>query len=373
MKKSAQNRIIIWSIVSVVLIAILVAGFVVNANGRYVPSINDRLYGTNYDTYTDTIYNKATGLGYSIDELSYIDINLSNGKVIFEENESDTIDIVQLKSSSSDEIDNENEFYYQYDGTSLWFYSNDADFDLDGQLFSTDNFTLGIDSIFANVPGKTIVVKIPKTACLSAITVNTAGADVDINNVNTDNFTINSFSGNISAISLKASSMSIQNVSGSVDLDNIASDFLSVNNVSGNVDVNGDIEALTFEGVSGDLSYSTDSLRTSSISINTVSGDANITLPENGGFTVTNSRVSSEIKSEFKGRQLDEYYVYGDGSTEIDLNSVSGSITLKPLEYEKAEQETEQKKDEKKEASTSPTASTSQVQATTAKAAKSNS
>lgn len=368
MKKSAQNRIIIWSIVSVLIIAILAAGFVVNAGGRFIPSINQRTHGEYYYTDTDSAYNQTDILEYSNGALSYINIYLSNGKVIFEESDTDTIEIVQLSSSSNDEIDYDDQFYYKYDGTSLWIFGSDADFDLDGQVFSSSDFTFAFENIFSNASSKTILVKIPKAAYLHSITTNTASADIEIDNINSDYFTINSFSGNINAISVKSPNISINNVSGTVDLSNITSDDFSVNNVSGDVDINGDIKTLTLESVSGDLYYSTDSLLTESISVNTVSGNANIRLPENSGFTVTNSSLSGDVKSRFQCRQVDEQYVYGDGSTQIELNSVSGSASINPTTDNKPEQN----QNEKIETTTSPTASTSQIQSTTAKATKSN-
>lgn len=374
MKKSAQNRIIIWSIVSFLLIFILIAGFVVNAGGRYIPSINDRTYRTYYEEETGSeifeAYDKAGGLGYSCDELSSIEINLSNGKVIFEENDSDIIEIVQLGNSSSDEISYYDQFYYQYDGMSLQIYGSNEDFELQNQDFLSSDFTLFFENFLKKVPDKTILVKIPKNAYVNNISINTASSDVEIDNVDTDYYSINSFSGYIKAQSVKSPSISIQNVSGNINLNNITSDELSVNNISGYADIKGDIVNLTYDGISGDLSYSTDSLNTDSISVNTVSGNTNITLPENSGFTVINSSLSGEIKSGFKGRTVDEHYIYGDGSTDIELNSVSGSININPLKDEKAEQEkVEQKRNEKKEASTS---STSQTQPTIAKATKSN-
>lgn len=370
MKKSAQNRIIIWSIVSVVLIAILAAGFIVNANGRYVPSINDRIYGNSYDTDSDYVM-KYDGLVYKEDEVLYLEINLINGKIIFKESDSDYIEINQINEASNDEADG---FYYQYDDDrSLKIFGSDEDFSLEGQDYSSDSFLLGFGDIFETAPSKTIVVKIPKqNSYIPHITVNSASADIKIDNIDTSYLDINSFSGNIAANDFSAENISIENVSGDVKLQNATADDITVNNVSGKINIDGEIEYITLDSVSGDLSYSTDSLCTNSISINTVSGDTDITLPENSGFTVINSSVSGKIKSGFEGRQLDENYVYGDGSTEIELNSISGSVSINPQKDDKIEQiKSEQKQNkDKAAAATTATAETTSPTATTAPVTK---
>lgn len=353
MKKSAQNRIIIWSTVSAALIIVLIAGFVVNAGGRYVPSINQRMYGEYYDVDTETAYNQADGLGYSDDELLHINIYLSNGKVIFKESNSDYIEITQLNKATGDETGN---FYYRYfeDDRSLEIFGSDEDFRLEDQDYSSNSFMSGLDNIFSTSPSKTFVVEIPKRgAYLPYITVNCASADIEIDDINTDNISINSFSGSITANNLKTEYISIENVSGDVNLSNTEANEVFVNSVSGNINIDGKAEYVTLNSVSGDLDYSTYSLSTNSISINTVSGDTTITLPKNSGFNVYNSSVSGNIESGFKGNYIDDNYVYGDGSIEIELNSVSGSINIQPANENRSEQaKAEQKKNESKEAAT---------------------
>lgn len=366
MKKSAQNRIIIWSIVSVVLIAILIAGFIVNENGRYVPSINDRVYKNGCDAYYE-----ADGLGYTEDEISYLEINLINGKIIFKESDSDYIEINQLNDASSDETYG---FYYRYDDDrSLKIFGSNEAFNLEGQDYSSGNFMLGFGDIFEAAPSKTIVVEIPKhSAYIPNITVNSASAKIEIdNNIDTDYLYINSFSGSIDANNLSAENISIENVSGNVNLHNTTSNDITVNSVSGKVNIDGDAECITLESVSGDLSYSTDSLSTNSISVNTVSGNTDIMLSPDCGFQVFNSSVSGNLKSGFNGKYVDENYTYGNGNTEISFNSVSSSINIQPITNSRIEKaRSEQKENEDKtSAATAPTETTSPA-ATTAPATK---
>ncbi|HBM98771.1 MAG TPA: hypothetical protein DD413_05030 [Ruminococcus sp.] len=365
MKKSAQNRIIIWSTVSVALIIVLIAGFIFSATWGF-PSINQRRYGTyeysidTYDTEDEVLYEMSTdttnSLLYSYDEIAQVDIYLSTGKVIFKESDSDNIKISQIKDSSSDEAINSEGFYYTNEDGVLQIYGSKADFDLRDKDFSSSDFTLMFNDIFKSVKSKTIVAEIPRNAVTNYISINTAGADIEFDNINTDTLTINSFSGNANIDTVKSSYISVNNVSGKNKLSNITSDQFELNCVSGDAEVEGNIDTIYLNSVSGDLDYSTYSLSTNLISINTVSGDTTITLPKNSGFTVINSSLSGEIKSGFDGRQIDEHYIYGDGSIEMELNSVSGSISIQPANGNRSEQaKAEQKKNESKEAATAQT------------------
>ena len=365
MKKSAQNRIIIWSTVSVALIIVLIAGFIFSATWGF-PSINQRRYGTyeysidTYDTEDEALYEMsaytADSLSYNYDEIAQVDIYLSTGKVIFKESDSDNIKISQIKDSSSDEAINSEGFYYTNEDGVLQIYGSKADFDLRDKDFSSSDFTLMFNDIFKSVKSKTIVAEIPRNAVTNYISINTAGADIEFDNINTDTLTINSFSGNANIDTVKSSSISVNNVSGKNKLSNITSDQFELNCVSGDAEVEGNIDTIYLNSVSGDLDYSTYSLSTNLISINTVSGDTTITLPKSSGFTVINSSLSGEIKSGFDGRQIDEHYIYGDGSIEMELNSVSGSISIQPANGNRSEQaKAEQKKNESKEAATAQT------------------
>ncbi len=365
MKKSAQNRIIIWSTVSVALIIVLIAGFIFSATWGF-PSINQRRYGTyeysidTYDTEDEALYEMsaytADSLSYNYDEIARIDIYLSTGKVIFKESDSDNIKISQIKDSSSDEAINSEGFYYTNEDGVLQIYGNKADFDLRDKDFSSSDFTHMFNDIFKSVKSKTIVAEIPRNAVTNYISINTAGADIEFDNINTDTLTINSFSGNANIDTVKSSYISVNNVSGKSKLSNITSDQFELNCVSGDAEVEGNIDTIYLNSVSGDLDYSTYSLSTNLISINTVSGDTTITLPKNSGFNVYNSSVSGNIESGFKGNYIDDNYVYGDGSTEMELNSVSGSISIQPANENRSEQaKAEQKKNESKEAATAQT------------------
>ena len=64
-----------------------------------------------------------------------------------------------------------------------------------------------------------------------------------------------------------------------------------------------------------------------------VSGNVNIALPEGTGFKAEMDSVSGSVNSAFSvDRKGDDRYVYGDESCSIDVNTVSGNLSLRMIE-----------------------------------------
>lgn len=128
----------------------------------------------------------------------------------------------------------------------------------------------------------------------------------------------------------------ICNVSANVTVDGIVANNAVFETVSGNINANGSFSEVSACGVSGDL-YIIDNISPKSIDFSNVSGDAALFLPADiKGFSIDYDTVSGYIKSEFNitgndvtmsgNRQGDKFY--GDGSTEIDFESVSGNFEI---------------------------------------------
>lgn len=121
--------------------------------------------------------------------------------------------------------------------------------------------------------------------------------------------------------------------------------------VSADVTMNGKftIDELDMEGVSGRWKVGTISARTidmesvsgdfevtigempSEIDMDTVSGNMVLYLPENKGFTASIDGVSGELSSDFATITEKKRQIYGDGSTKIDGDTVSGDIEIRKL------------------------------------------
>lgn len=369
MKKSAKNRIIIWSIVSAILMVIIAGIFVPifhHGNAYYNDFVTYEEYDE-YDSYTEETSGKLSYNSYDVYDLT---VNVSNGNVIFKNGTSDLIEIYALDGSTDDEPNNYKNFYYNYydSDCSLVVFGSEEDYNLENQDYTSNMF----GNLFSNVPNKTIVVEIPTDSYLNSITVNTATADITVKNI-TDDLSLNTYSGSVYANNINIVTISVNNISGDINFEKSTAENISLNTVSGKTELDGNFKETTFESVSGDLYYSNASSSNYLTAISTVSGNAYLELPKNLGFVLDSSSVSGSVISELNGKYTENGYVYGDESADIDFSSVSGSITLKPLKGDNTEQEkARQKENENKEAATSPSTAVAQAQPTTSESSKSN-
>ena len=61
----------------------------------------------------------------------------------------------------------------------------------------------------------------------------------------------------------------------------------------------------------------------------TVSGDLNLTLPEDCGFTLEKDTVSGRFSSELPTTEQNGKIVYADGHCEIEVEGVSASVHIR--------------------------------------------
>ena len=63
-----------------------------------------------------------------------------------------------------------------------------------------------------------------------------------------------------------------------------------------------------------------------------VSGDLDLTLPENSGFTLSLDALSGNFRSTFPTTAQGNTYVCGDGSCRITVSALSGDVTINKAE-----------------------------------------
>lgn len=128
---------------------------------------------------------------------------------------------------------------------------------------------------------------------------------------------------------LSLDDVSINAVSASVEAEALQADKLKINTVSGWVDAEcervNEVEANT---VSGTLSLAFDRAP-EKITAGSVSGDVSIVLPEDTGFRAELDSVSGDVKSSLSMERKDkDLYVCGDEGCRIDVNTVSGDLSI---------------------------------------------
>lgn len=311
MRKSARNRIIIWSIVSVLLIGVLTMGII---GARNFNGLNFRLF-----SFSDIDVEKmSTGNAeFDEDEVKSIDINWTSGAVKIKNSDTDKVEISENTSDKNED----NAMRWSLDGGKLKIYENK-------NIFGFNLFNFGL---FDGNHAKTLTVTLPKDILFDDFDISAASADVSAENINSDSLDIETASGKIAVDNFEGNSADINSVSGAIEFSASSASSVEAEAVSGECTVSGKIDEIDASSVSGSLNLNVGK-NNRKINAETVSGSVNIkTNCDKSGFTANHSSVSGGFNSDFAGVTKDGRFVYGSGKAEYNISTVSGNIEIQPL------------------------------------------
>lgn len=167
-----------------------------------------------------------------------------------------------------------------------------------------------------NLPHKNLTVYLPRAVAekLTEVRLNSVSADFDV-----------------AALTVK-NTLTFDSVSGDLETDFITADSAEVNTVSGKIDLDGSFRQVTGGSTSGEVDLA---LRKcpEKLDLVTVSGDVELKLPQNAGFTLDYSTVSGDLDSDFPlTAERNGGHIYGDGSGRITIDTTSGDLTIEKLD-----------------------------------------
>lgn len=321
-RKSAITRIIIWSAVALLLLALIGAGL----SGRLFPgrerlvqsllpimpfsSGNSSGEGQSYDYAYSERYSIGNGSAL-VQDIRHIDIQWIEGGVTVIAGEGDTITF------------SEESRYALEDRYKLHYF--------------VENGTLHIQYCASRVPlsfgqpfGKALTVTIPAGHALSSFDLEAVSARVEVDSVQAESMEFEIVSGAAELSNLQADFLDLETVSGRTNLDGLTVGELSVEGVSGKLDItNSELSMVDCSLVSGTMRIEPGA-GVRSIDASTVTGAISITLPqEHPGFIAQYAEGSGHFKSDFPVEyQGKRTAVYGDGRAEFDFSTISGSIEI---------------------------------------------
>jgi hypothetical protein len=304
MRTSKVIQLVCWSLVAVLLLGILVFSIVRYANGRRLfefPRVNFGNWGS--VNITDD-GNSEEGSGrYSVDGsysvpaegIKNIDISWISGEVNIVPCDGDEILISETARRT---LDPEEKLIYDVRGDTLAIKVWE---DHIGFVFGRFNIS------------KNLTVQVPAklAAELGDLRVNAVSAD-------------------LRSDGLKAGYASLETVSGGIRFENFDAEELKANTTSGDIELDGSYSDIDANSVSGSIGIS-DSECPKKVNIGTVSGDAKIYIPDNGGFTVKYEKVSGDFECEFPITTAKNGGTYKEGGATFRMSTVSGDLDLKKL------------------------------------------
>ncbi len=286
--KNSTIRLIVWSVIAVVLLALMIALLL-------RPSLLSRI-SLNIPTFTSVSYDhpeRYTAGGGSASDVSALEIDWVDGFVELVPYDGDKV--VFQESAAKSLTEQEQLHWYNDNGCLKIQYAESG---------------RGV-SVTLN---KHLTVKLPKDVSYSEIEIDAVSAAVE-------------------ASGLKAAKLEIDEVSGAVGLRNFSGSELGINSVSGAVDCGGlDYGKTDIETVSGSitLGYSKTAMPRE-IDMSTTSGSMTVILPQTLGFSAELSSVSGSVSTDFDSMVAKGAILCGDGAVSIDADSVSGSLTVSKL------------------------------------------
>ncbi len=282
MKVSAIIRIILLSLLILILASILIGGLVAH---KYIVSGEFMgIFGKFLPAVEGTVASEGS---VSAEEVKNIEINWVSGSVTIVK--ADVADISFREDAGLKEKDM---LVWSQKGDKLVIHS------------SRVKVQIGVTK------SKDLVVTIPMDYNFNELTISTVSATVN-------------------ADSLTANKVTIEGVSGRCTFSgNNEFGVMNVETVSGDVTFNGTLRELTCEGVSANFcGYFT--ATPNSIDVSGVSGNIDITLPADAGFTAELDTINGDFNSEFSTTSSGDRYICGNGQCSIEVEGVSGDINIR--------------------------------------------
>ena len=143
-----------------------------------------------------------------------------------------------------------------------------------------------------------------------------------------DSLEIDAASASLEVNDLTIREMEFDGASGTCVFDNCTVEKLNVDTASGDVRFRGSLQQLDCDAASANIFLELTNVPRS-IDLDTASGDLDVTLPADAGFTVTMDTMSGDFESDFATTSRNGSHIAGNGRCRIDVDAMSGDVTVR--------------------------------------------
>ena len=147
------------------------------------------------------------------------------------------------------------------------------------------------------------------------------------------NWTCNSLEIDAASASLEVSNLTIREMefdgaSGTCVFENCTVETLDIDTASGDVRFQGSLNQMECDAASANVVLELTNAP-KSLKLDTASGDLDVVLPQDAGFTVAMETMSGKFQSDFNTTQRNGNYVAGNGRCRIAVDAMSGDVTIR--------------------------------------------
>lgn len=273
MKRNAIARIVIYSLIVVILVGVLLHGM--DWDGFH--------FGLDFSDDAQIVTGNAS---VEPSYIKHIRIEWVDGLVDIATADQDTITFSETNGEKQCMV-------YQIKGNTLEI------------RYSQESIDLGIH---VATPNKQLTVYVPQDWMADTIEISAVSAIVTVDLP-------------------EVGETEVETVSGDIRVHHIRSQEISLTTVSGDARFEGSCQELDCESVSGNCRIML-SDKAKKISMESVSGDLDLMLPLQCGFTAELESDSGDIGSTFPASISGHTYTYGSGKMRIAAQTVSGNICI---------------------------------------------
>ena len=297
MKTNAIIRIVLFSLIILVLVSILVGGIALREYGfsrafrlrRDAEDISALSTESAEHHTEDNTHSSAQPVSGKIQDIS---IDWASGTITIRPGDTD-----EILYEETGNFDSAYAMVAKVSGSKLTI------------QYRKDSSILKGGFSFGGSLHKDLTITVPRNWVCRELEIDVASADLDIRELTIQEFDFDSTSGKCA-------------------LTDCAVGELSLDTASGDVTVSGTLDTLDCDSASAKLQLELKNAPRS-IDVDTASGSLTMTLPSDCGFTVSLDALSGRFSSDFATTTQNGHHIYGDGSCKINVNSMSGNVTIR--------------------------------------------
>lgn len=221
------------------------------------------------------------------ENITHLDIEWAAGSILIQTGDVDRIQITEAGQFDTDEA-----LALRQTGSKLTI------------RYQEENVYFGFES----TTSKDLTVTVPRNWQGRSIEIDAAAAKVDLRYITVEEVEFNG-------------------ASGACVFTECTVEELDVNTASGDVEFSGFLGKLEMDAMSARFRGTFRSCPRS-LEVDSMSGDVEIALPSNCGFTAQLDAMSGDFDTDFHVNQRDDRYIFGDGSCRVSVSGMSGDIFI---------------------------------------------
>ena len=173
------------------------------------------------------------------------------------------------------------------------------------QFCKTSTTSINLDDSLS----KDLTITVPQDWICNSLDIDAAAANVDV-------------------CDLTIRDVDMDSASGTAVFTNCAVDTIDMDTASGDAKFYGSLRELDCDAASANFYAELTNVPTR-IDMDSMSGDMDITLPADSGFSVSMDAMSGDFSSDFETSIRNGNYVHGDGACRIDFSGMSGDLNIR--------------------------------------------